>query len=374
MNGARLLGDKAATNSRRPDLPAQLGHRGSGRSQPPPHQGPASRTGTRQCPPAADLQPGASSVWAEPRPLVIRVPRHRKYHRCTRSAAPRPCLAADPHPRRVLLGHCGYAPGGGAAPRSAPCPIRSLPRMGPPTRGIVEVAHPRRRRRASPRAGPRRVLLGHSRYDPGWGGASTPAHAQYDLCPGWLHRPGAVAVSPQRCSRLPSCAAGPRCVLMGHCGQGRAEEVHRRRARSIRSLPQMARSTRGTAGIVPARSRLPSSAVSPRRVLRGTSGMARVGEELHRRGPLTTISAPDGPNRPGALRVSSLRRSHLASTGARRPSGCGESCEWRGTRPIPLSPFASTWSERVTPRQYHSCPTSLRTQPKWRVPAAETSL
>ena len=140
MNGARLLGDKAATNSRRPDLPAQLGHRGSGRSQPPPHQGPASRTGTRQCPPAADLQPGASSVWAEPRPLVIRVPRHRKYHRCTRSAAPRPCLAADPHPRRVLLGHCGYGPGGGAARRSAPSPIRSLPRMAPPTRGSGGIA------------------------------------------------------------------------------------------------------------------------------------------------------------------------------------------------------------------------------------------
>jgi hypothetical protein len=102
----------------------------------------------------------------------------------------RPCLPADPHPRRCLLGHWGYGPGGGAAPRSAPSPIRSLPRMGPPTRGTVEIAHPRRSRPASPRAGLRRVLLGHSRYDPGGGGASTPAHAQYDLCPGWAPDPG----------------------------------------------------------------------------------------------------------------------------------------------------------------------------------------
>ena len=206
--------------------------------------------------------------------------------------------------------------------------------MGPPTRGIVEVAHPRRRRRASPRAGPRRVLLGHSRYDPGWGGASTPAHAQYDLCPGWLHRPGAVAVSPQRCSRLPSCAAGPRCVAMGHCGQSRAEEVHRRRplntisapggpidpghcayrprveaaspfrpgqpntrpsgyvghgpseergptagASSIRCLPQMAPPPWGTAGIVPAsqpsRQHRSPSTLAVRRVLRVGVGPAR---------------------------------------------------------------------------------------------------
>ena len=115
----------------------------------------------------------------------------------------RPCLPADPHPRRCLLGHWGYGPGGGAAPRSAPSPIRSLPRMGPPTRGTVEIAHPRRSRPASPRAGLRRVLLGHSRYDPGGGGASTPAHAQYDLCPGWApdpghwrYRPSVAAASP----------------------------------------------------------------------------------------------------------------------------------------------------------------------------------
>ena len=155
-------------------------------------------------------------------------------------------------------------------------------------------------------------------------------------------RPGALAVSPQRCSRLPSCAAGPRCVLMGHCGQGRAEGGSTVGARSIRSLPQMARSTRGTAGIL-RRSRLPS--------------------------PPEYDLCPRWPHRPGALRVSS-RRSHLASTGARRPSGYGGSCEWSATRPIRLSPLASTWSQRVISHQYHSCPRSLRAQPKWRVPAA----
>jgi hypothetical protein len=281
-------GDKAATNSRRPDLPAQLGHRGSGRSQPPPHQGPASRTGTRQCPPAADLQPGASSVWAEPRPLVIRVPRHRKYHRCTRSAAPRPCLAADPHPRRVLLGHCGYAPGGGAAPRSAPCPIRSLPRMGPPTRGIVEVAHPRRRRRASPRAGPRRVLLGHSRYDPGWGGASTPAHAQYDLCPGWLHRPGALRVSSLRAAASPvrrSARDASFGALRVWPEWGRSSTAG---APSLRSLPQTAPTDPGHCGYRPC-----VAAISP-------------------------AQEPADPR------------------------GAEGRCVWRWTRPIPPPPFAST--------------------------------
>ena len=286
----------------------------------------------------------------------------------------RPCLPADPHPRRCLLGHWGYGPGDGAAPRSAPSPIRSLPRMGPPTRGTVEIAHPRRSRPASPRAGPRRVLLGHCGYGPGWGEASTPAHAQYDLCPGWLHRPGAVAVSPQRCSRLPSCAAGPRWVLMGHCGRsGRSRSTAG--ARSIRSLPQMARSTRGTARIVPASKPPPQSGrASPTRVLRGTSGMARVRNGAPPPVPPQYDVCPRWPHRTRALRVSSLRRSHLASTGARRPSGCGELCEWRGTRPIPLSLFASTCSEQLLPGNTIPAPLPSAHSPGGASPRPETSL
>ena len=335
-------GDKAATNSRRPDLPAQLGHRGSGRSQPPPHQGPASRTGTRQCPPAADLQPGASSVWAEPRPLVIRVPRHRKYHRCTRSAAPRPCLAADPHPRRVLLGHCGYAPGGGAAPRSAPCPIRSLPRMGPPTRGIVEVAHPRRRRRASPRAGPRRVLLGHSRYDPGWGGASTPAHANTISAPDgstdpgqWRYRPSLAAASP---------AARP---ARGASSWGTAGRAGRRR------------STAGAPAQYDLCPRWPDrpgalrvsslrAAASPvRRSARDASvGALRVWPEW---GRSSTAGAPSlrslpqtAPTDPGHCGYRPCVAAISPAQEPADPRGAEGRCVWRWARPIPPPPFAST--------------------------------
>ncbi len=287
MNGARLLGDKAATNSRRPDLPAQLGHRGSGRSQPPPHQGPASRTGTRQCPPAADLQPGASSVWAEPRPLVIRVPRHRKYHRCTRSAAPRPCLAADPHPRRVLLGHCGYAPGGGAAPRSAPCPIRSLPRMGPTDPGqwryrpSVAAASPAARpaRGASSwgtagRAGRRRSTAG--------------APAQYDLCPRWPDRPGALRVSSLRAAASP-VRRSDRDASFGALRVwpewGRSSTAG---APSLRSLPQTAPTDPGHCGYRPC-----VAAISP-------------------------AQEPADPR------------------------GAEGRCVWRWARPIPPPPFAST--------------------------------
>ena len=89
---------------------------------------------------------------------------------------------------------------------------------------------------------------------------------------------GIGGIAPACCSRLPGCAAGPRCVLMGHCGQGRADEgppparplntisapdgpidpghcgypasKPPPQSSSIRSLPQMAPPPRGTASIV----------------------------------------------------------------------------------------------------------------------------
>ena len=196
----------------------------------------------------------------------------------------RPCLPADPHPRRCLLGHWGYGPGGGAAPRSAPSPIRSLPRMGPPTRGTVEIAHPRRSRPASPRAGLRRVLLGHSRYGPGWGRGLNAGARPIRSLPRMGPRPGALAVSHQRVAAASPAARPVRgASSWGTAGRGGRTRVHRRRARSIRSLPQMARSTRGTAGIL-RRSRLPS--------------------------PPQYDLCPRWPHHPGALRVSS-RHSHL---------------------------------------------------------------
>jgi hypothetical protein len=212
---------------------------------------------------------------------------------------PQPCLPADPHPRRILLGHWGYGPGGGAAPRSAPSPIRSLPRMGPPTRGTVEIAHPRRSSPASPRAGLRRVLLGHSRYDPRWGGASTPAHAQYDLCPGWApdpghwrYRPCALQPPPQLRGRsevrphgtlragpgggrvhrqrpLNTISAPDGPIDPGHCGYPASKPPPQ--SSSIRSLPQMAPLPWGTAGIVasqPSRQHRSPSTLGVRRVVR----------------------------------------------------------------------------------------------------------
>jgi hypothetical protein len=195
----------------------------------------------------------------------------------------RPCLPADPHPRRCLLGHRGYGPGGGVAPRSAPSPIRSLPRMGPPTRGTVEIAHPRRSRPASPRAGLGRVLLGHSRYGPGWGrglnagarpirslprmgprpgalavshqrvaaasrlrgrsevrphgalragaggrGSTAGAPAQYDLCPRWPDRPGALRVSCVEAASpvlLNTISAPDGPTTPGHCGYRRVTAI-----------------------------------------------------------------------------------------------------------------------------------------------------
>ncbi len=97
-------------------------------------------------------------------------------------------------------------PGGGAARRSAPSPIRSLPRMAPPTRGSGGIA-PALQPPPQLRGRPEVRRHGALRAEPG-GGGPRPAPTEYDLCPRWPDRPGALRVSSPRRSRLP-IPAGP---------------------------------------------------------------------------------------------------------------------------------------------------------------------
>jgi len=186
--------------------------------------------------------------------------------------------------------------------------------MAPPTRGsggIAPALQPPPQLRGRPEVGPHGALR--------VGGSPPPEPRQYDRCPRWPDRPGALWVL--------SCR----------------------------------------------RSRLPSPAASPTRVLRGRRVWPAWGRRPHRRGPRQYDLCPRWLHQPGALRVSPLRRSHLAGTGACRPSGCGGSCGWRGTRPIPLAPSHRHSGSESSPPIPSLPRFSPRTAPAAR-PAAETSL
>jgi hypothetical protein len=230
---------------------------------------------------------------------------------------------------------------------------------GAPLRGIVEAAHPGRSRRGTPEPAPGASF---------WGTAGMT---------GWGRGLNAGA--------LPNTISAPDCFAHpGHCGIARRLQPPPKLRGRLEVRPPEALRVGGSPPPEPSqydrcprwpdrpgalrvsscpRSRLPSPAASLTRVLRGTSGMARVRNGAPPPVPPQYDLCPRWPHRPGALRVSSLRRSHLANTGARRPSGCGESCEWRGTRPIPLSPFASTCSERVIPGNTIPAPLSSAHSP-----------
>ncbi len=208
------VGGKAATNSRRPDLHAQLGHRGSRpKFSQAPYQRSVSRTGKLRCPTRARPRPGASSVSPSP----------PKYDRCPRS--PLSCLPQPYLTRSASFwGTAGMArlvglPAVGALPNTISAPD------GPPTRGTVEIAHPRRSRPASPRAWPQArpsgALQVWTRVGEGPQRRRTPNTIS---APDGPPTRGIGGIAPACCSRLPGCAAGPRCVLMGHCGQGRTDE------------------------------------------------------------------------------------------------------------------------------------------------------
>jgi len=271
----RTLDDQTSTRN--------WGTGGLGGAQPAPHQRRLAAPTRGRAPHRVDLRPGASSVWAEPWPLVKRVRRHRKYHRCTRFAAPvppsqlilmqgasfwgtagMPRVVGPPHGRRPAQydlcpgwtpdpGHCG-----GSAPRSQPS----------------------RQPQSRPRARPSGALQVWTRVGEGPQRRRTPNTIS---APDGPPTRGIGGIAPACCSRLPAARPVRGASSWGTAGRGGRTRVHRRRARSIRSLPQMARSTRGTAGIL-RRSRLPS--------------------------PPQYDLCPRWPHHPGALRVSS-RHSHL---------------------------------------------------------------
>jgi len=170
-----------------------------------------------------------------------------------------PRVVGPPHGRRpAQYDLCpGWAPDPGHCGGSAP---RSQPSRQPQSR---------------PRVRPSGALQVWTRVGEG---PQRRAQAQYDLCPGWAPDPGHWRYRTSVLQPPPGCAAGPRCVLMGHCGQGRADEgppparplntisapdgpidpghcgypasKPPPQSSSIRSLPQMAPPPRGTAGIV----------------------------------------------------------------------------------------------------------------------------
>ncbi len=304
-----------------------------------------------------------------PRPLVNRAPRHRKCHPCARVAAPVPASQLIRIPRRVLHpGHCGYDPGGGVPHRRRLSNTISAP-DGAPLRGIVEAAHPGRSRRATPEPAPGASFWGTAGMT-GWGrGLNAGALPNTVSAPDGFADPGHCGIAP---------ALQPPPQLRGRL------EVRPPGALRVGGSPppeprQYDRCPRwpdrpGALWVLSCRrSRLPSPAASPTRVLRGRRVWPAWGRRPHRRGPRQYDLCPRWLHQPGALRVSPLRRSHLAGTGACRPSGCGGSCGWRGTRPIPLAPSHRHSGSESSPPIPSLPRFSPRTAPAAR-PAAETSL
>jgi hypothetical protein len=305
-----------------------------------------------------------------PRPLVNRAPRHRKCHPCARVAAPVPASQLIRIPRRVLHpGHCGYDPGGGAAPLSAPVQYDLCPGWGPAPRHCGGSA-PRSRPSRHTRAGPRRVLLGHCGYDRVGEGPQRRRTPKYDLCPGWLRRPGALRYRPRVAAA--SAAARPARGASSWGTAGRGESTAG--AQSIRSLPQMARSTRGTVGIVLPPKPPPQSGGQPNTRPSGHVGYNRHGEGGRTAGALVnTISAPDGSTDPGHCGY----RPYVAAI-----SPAQEPVDPRGPegRAGGVGPARYPWPPSDRHSGSESCPPipslpqfAPRTAPAAR-PAAETSL
>jgi len=129
----------------------------------------------------------------------------------------------------------------------------------------------------------------------------------------WRYRPSVAAASP---------AARPARGGSSWGTAGRGESTAG--AQAIRSLPQMARSTRGTVGIVLPPKPPPQSGGQPDTRPSGTSGMAGMGKEAAPPGPSSIRSLPQmAPPTRGTAGIAptsqpSRRHRSLSTLGVRR--------------------------------------------------------